>query len=434
MGVTGTGIVKPSVGCVLQPAGFTGLSSGKLLAMKKNLALVTGVLLLCVALLEKSFLWWYPRVFPANVVLTSMDEGLQPLLQNSKRGVFPEHYIALFGDSYAQGMGDWAKQAMQQPMARYHTAHLLHEATGRDVVTFGSAGAGSVRGMVTEPVSQLAYLRQYISSRIPAPELALVYFYEGNDLYDNAGYFRYSFPRLFDAKLARDPGTYRRYLQQFALERDETWLQAARNDPLRHWPFLAWTERTLRQLLKLPAREEPQEADIDASLDPPWIFGAAAYREPGTINRALIGGQDTQLPDFLQGPALNLDQQEWDDAWFAFEQALAFSREQFPQTQFVLVYIPSVLGTYAISSAEVTVQAYDRRDRRFTSQAAVARAAQMREKMASVAAAAGLPLIDTTAAMQQAGREQALHGPGDWNHPNRRGYEVLAAAIIAGLP
>ncbi|HRF87878.1 MAG TPA: SGNH/GDSL hydrolase family protein, partial [Pseudomonadales bacterium] len=126
------------------------------------------------------------------------DEALHPLLQASKKNIFPSHYIALFGDSYAAGMGDWATEAMNKPMARYSSADLLHEATGMDVVSFGSAGAGSVRGIVTEPVTQLTYLRKYINVQLESPEWVLIYFYEGNDLYDNAAYFHYSFPKLFD--------------------------------------------------------------------------------------------------------------------------------------------------------------------------------------------------------------------------------------------
>lgn len=37
-------------------------------------------------------------------------------------------------------------------------AHVIQDRTGRDVITFGRGGAGSLRGLVAEPISQFEYL------------------------------------------------------------------------------------------------------------------------------------------------------------------------------------------------------------------------------------------------------------------------------------
>lgn len=72
--------------------------------MIKNFGISLAVIALLYTLLESSFLWWFPRVVPAGGVAW-LDEGIQPLAQSSKRGVGPKDYIALAGDSYAEGMG-----------------------------------------------------------------------------------------------------------------------------------------------------------------------------------------------------------------------------------------------------------------------------------------------------------------------------------------
>lgn len=401
--------------------------------MKKNLALSLFVLLSLLVGLSWSFLYWFPRLLPTAFVLTFVDEGLQAVMQSSKRGVIPQHYIALFGDSYAQGMGDWATESMQQPMARYGSAHLLLQATGRDVISFGSAGAGSVRAIVTEPVSQLAYLRRFVAQDFPDPELALVYFYEGNDLYDNAAYFHYSFPRLFDSSRQFDGQTYQQYLQQFAIERDQTWRQAQQNNWLRHIPLLAAGDKLFHLLAGLPPRQEPVDPSYDSSLDPPWIFGGASYKEPGLINRVNIAGNTVAVPDLLQGPAMTLDEQETEQAWFALDQALQFTRQHFAATRFVLVYIPSVMGSYTLASEQVTLQAYERRNTMFSRQAVEEKAQQMRGRAADIAQRHGMAFIDTTSALRAATQTRSLHGPGDWNHLNRHGYEVLSHAVADGL-
>ena len=66
-------------------------------------------------------------------------------------------YIALTGDSYAVGAGDWLIKAQRSSffeLPDYSVAHLIHKKTGIDVVSFGRAGAGSFDGIWLEPVSQ----------------------------------------------------------------------------------------------------------------------------------------------------------------------------------------------------------------------------------------------------------------------------------------
>lgn len=396
--------------------------------MKKNLAISFVAFCLLYALLEWTFFYWFPQVFPTNAAMMATDEGVHPILQSSKKSVVPENYIGLLGDSYAQGMGDWATQEMSKPMARYGSANLLHEMTGRDVISFGAAGAGSVRGIITEPTSQLAYIKQYVSAAFPDPELILVYFYEGNDLYDNAAYFHYSFPHFFDVKQQYDLNVYQQYLQKIAIERDDTWKLAQRNEWLRHFPFAVFLEKIMRTVLGVAQRQEPNEP-LEESLDPPWIFGGASYKEPGTINHALIGGVTVQLPDQLQGPAMNLDSEEWRQAWFAFEQALLFSRKKFPDSQFILVYIPSVISCYTLTSDSVSMQSYERREGTFSSDRVDTKSLQMREAIKIIAQNQSISLIDTTEAMKNRAKQHTLHGPKDWNHLNQYGYQSLSAAI-----
>jgi hypothetical protein len=364
-------------------------------------------------------------------VLAVTGEALHPLLQSSKQGVVPHRYIALAGDSYAAGMGDWATAAMQKPMAHYSSANLLHEEIGKDVISFGSAGAGSIRGIVTEPVSQLGYLRKFIDRDIESPEWILVYFYEGNDLYDNAAYFHYSFPRLFDIKDQFNTEVYQKYLQIVALDRDDTVRMTEANDWLQYWPFTALLNKTIRVVTKLPERVVPKVNSKVAQLDlnPPWILGGASTQIPGRINQAWIDNKTVQLPDRLQGPALALTEDEWQQAWFAFEQSLLFAQKKLPNTHFALVYIPSVLSVYHLQSHQVSVQTYERRQTIFSTQQAIEQSQRMRSHFVEIAQRLGLPYVDTTSVMQKAAQRQTLHGPDDWNHFNKLGYETLSASI-----
>lgn len=367
---------------------------------------------------------------PTALVVENQFKGINVLFQSSKSGVVPQDYIALFGDSNALGMGDWFTEEMQKPMAQYQAAHVLQKSLGRDVVTFAAPGAGSMRGLVTEPISQFEYLQNHIFAKIQKPDLVLVYFYEGNDLFDNASYFQYSFPRLFDSAREYDAATYRRYIESFALQHDDLYRKAHDRSILRNFPFTQFI-RTMYCLAI--GSNDPSEIVPDTSFDPPWIFGAAAFNLSGSINRAVINGKTVQLPDRLQGPALGLNDQNWKRSWFAFDQALQYSQEYFAGSRFVLVYVPSVLGVYQLAGDQVSVQPFEKGESVFPRGVLAEKSLQMRKELVLRAKVHGIPVIDTTDVFREAAQTEFLHGPGDWNHLNRRGYEVLAKAIVQGL-
>lgn len=400
--------------------------------MKKGLLLSFTFLALLLTVAEAGFFFWFPRVLPTNFAIWMTDEALHPLLQASKKNVFPSRYIALFGDSYAAGMGDWATEAMGQPMARYGSADLLHEATGRDVISFGSAGAGSIKGIVTEPIAQLSYLRKYINKNIESPEWVLIYFYEGNDLYDNAAYFHYSFPKLFNINQQFNTEVYQQYLQQFSIQRNKTVRITEANNWLKHWPLFNLFDNVFRTFTGLPQRRVVADGG-NADFDPPWIFGGASVKLPGTINKVLIDGKAVQLPDALQAPALALNSEEWEQAWFAFDQSLQYARKAFPDSQFMLVYIPSVLSVYNVQSPQVSVQTYERRAIVFPTEQMYAQETRMRSTFQNIARKHHMPIVDATDALKLAASKARLHDPEDWNHLNKAGYTVLSEAILQKL-
>ncbi len=179
----------------------------------------------------------------------------------------------------------------------------------------------------------------------------------------------------------------------------------------------------------------PQRSIVekDTAFDPPWIFGGASTKSPGVINKALVDKKTVQLPDALQGPALALTEMEWKQAWYAFDQSLQYARKALPNSQMVLVYIPSVLSIYDLQSREVSVQTYERRATVFPAQQMVTQSTLMRSTFQTLAAKHQIPVIDTTDALRMAGKQELQHGPNDWNHLNETGYRTLSNAILQQL-
>src|SRR3954451_22696601 len=101
-----------------------------------------------------------------------LPEEIRLFAQSSKSGVAPRDPVLLLGDSYAQGYGDWLLEADPNRNGPFHSAHLIHSLTGRDVVTLGKSGAGSAEGMAAFPAIAYGYAKQAWYLRLPLPSIA----------------------------------------------------------------------------------------------------------------------------------------------------------------------------------------------------------------------------------------------------------------------
>src|SRR5262245_33757861 len=128
-----------------------------------------------------------------RVVLGSADLTRRPflpetagaLMQTTKAAYLPRNYVAVLGDSYGQGLGDEAVKAGYDEGHWFHATNVVHELTGRDVVTFAKAGAGSAEALVLLPSRTLNGSRCAIFPTLEDPAQVFAYFYEGNDIDDN---------------------------------------------------------------------------------------------------------------------------------------------------------------------------------------------------------------------------------------------------------
>ena len=124
-----------------------------------------------------------------------VDKDLRILAQSSKNNLLPKGYIALTGDSYAIGAGDWLNEVRKSNFfgsPDYSPAHLIFKKTGIDVVSFGQSGAGSFDGIWSEPITQFLYINSTRNFRLPPPKYFLIFFYEGNDVYDNIRFLNHN--------------------------------------------------------------------------------------------------------------------------------------------------------------------------------------------------------------------------------------------------
>jgi hypothetical protein len=107
-------------------------------------------------------------------------------LQNSKSAYVPRDYVALIGDSHAQGAGDWLWSVGFANDRPYHSAHVIRDLAGKDVITLGRGGAGSAEALALRVSRILGESECYLFPPLERPRRFFIYFYEGNDIYDNS--------------------------------------------------------------------------------------------------------------------------------------------------------------------------------------------------------------------------------------------------------
>ena len=358
------------------------------------------------------------RHLPLKLHVT-LDPYQRVLAQSSKRGAVPEPgYVAILGDSFAAGLGDWLLEADPDANPPFHTAHVLHDLLGRDVVSFGHSGDGSMNAWVKRPLRTLAFLAG-TRFALPQPGVFVAYFYEGNDLKDNLRELR---TRLrgsdaAEAALRRDPAAFARFLdREFARTRHPGRAAATLYDRLI---IARVVHRTLVHAIR------------------GWPHGPA--RRPlvtGDANRAWIGGREVALPQPIQTAAVHLDPDEVATALQVLDHSMRFLRARMPDVPILMVFVPAALTTYPIVSAEVMVRPRKREPdvvERHPRAAVAARSNFVCGSLARLAQSLDIGFVDARERLWPLAREQLIHGPRDYSHFNRAGYTALAHAIAGAL-
>lgn len=335
---------------------------------------------------------------------------LRLIAQSSKKGLLPKKYVAVFGDSYAQGKGDWLFESSHWRNPPFAAQHVLTGKISRDVVSFGQGGHGNLAGFLRTPLSLWRMLNQTWLYKIGLPEDIVVYFYEGNDLNDNLLELAVMYRPYFPISKVNDPATFRAFIEGHVIH-----------------PGLVGKIPWYRNLVFI---------QFVASLLKPKKVTAEDSEEfyPGEINRILVGGDIMAVPDRLQSPALELSPGEMELALHSTDWALAYLKKIFPGSRIMVVYIPSVLSCYRLAGDQVSIQSFQKRQEIYPSRQVSILSELIVSRVRSMCVRLNVFFLDVRPKLREAAGEELIHGPRDWWHFNRRGYEILAGEIAAAWP
>ena len=382
----------------------------------------------------------FPKILhklPLSIYL-GLGKDYKILGQYHKKSVIPTDYIALVGDSHALGSGDWYLEAVRNhklTQGDYHTAHILFNETGRDILSFGALGSGSLRGLVLKPISTFKYINSLRDFKLKQPKEILIYFYEGNDLSDNSGMIYHRFRPKYDMDQFYDPEYFKVFIEKELLEVDPIFTGEVLYKNLLFSRFLVESvsdnvynelRRGINKLKKFILENSGVITAYAIGIQVSPDFSGKVSKSNSDL--AVVGGMEFPFPRSTQHPALSMDKEKTMQAFYVFEQSLRYMADFFNQSKITIIYIPSPISVYKWVSPTVTIDIGLKLT--YPSAKIYQRSDEIFKHMETIARKYDYPLVDTQPSLRAIALKEPVHGPRDWFHPNQKGYEAIAQAIL----
>ena len=398
-----------------------------MLSKLKSISINLGLSLISIILFILTMELVFPKILhklPLPFYL-GLAKDYKILGQYHKKFVIPVDYIAIVGDSHALGSGDWYLQVVKKhklTQGDYHSAHILYNKTGRDVLSFGALGSGSLRGLVLKPISYFKHVNLLRDFKLKQPKEILVYFFEGNDLSDNLMDIYIRYRENYDMARLYDHEYFKTFIEKDILSTDRIYRGEV---SYKNWLF----SRFLVESVGDNISSEIKSGITKFKQVSPNFSGKVS---PTNSDMAQVGGKELPIPHSTQQPALGLNEEQTRQAIYVFEQSLKYMAGFFNESKVTIVYIPSPISVYKWASPTITIQptitiaggnvtpvvrVYQRSDEIF-------------EQIKTIAEKYNHPLIDTRPLLRATALKEPVHGPRDWYHPNKKGYEAIAQGIL----
>ena len=345
------------------------------------------------------FRFIFPNAQPS--IQPHLHETPGALSQITKAEFAPHNYVAILGNSMAEGLGDTLLAAGNNVAHAFHAANVVHDLTGRDVVSFGRGGAGSAEGLVRQPARIMGGSRCLFFPTMEEPSRIFAYFYEGNDIQDNL---------RFTAMVARKYG-----------RADRQTIDTYLNDQYADFPM--W--RCHLYLFDIASR-------MVTILYKHHYLGIDKMSSRTGDNILLVAGKQVHGPAPLEAPALEVNDADINIGIEVFARSLAWLKARFPRTQITVVYVPSALSIYRLAGTSYIYSVQPPEDGR-TGRASIGQIESSSDQICSLvrdaSARLGVGFFNTRSGLRRAAAERLLHGPTDWVHFNKDGYRTLGTLL-----
>ncbi len=387
----------------------------------KSTAIFLVSLVVVYAIAEVFFIRQIVMNLPITVKSAFIDKNLRVVAQKSKHSAIPENYTAIFGDSYAAGVGDWLLDALRQNIEEFNVTHIIHRETDQDIVDFGVGGTGTLYTYVISPASVLQNLERI--SSIEPPDTIWLYFYSANDLKDN-------YQRIMKA------GIIDSCEDKLTSEDLDAYTTQAIADENSYSIYISLLKNAVMMVVdRFSGKSKINKENVERYLN------SFAEAEAGTTNTAIINGAEVFLPDTMPGPHISTPECELQKGFEVFEYSLAKVIEMYPNADIKLFYIASPLMSYNMTSDQLAFQELQKypkiqyKFRKKNTDLVSQKSEDIKRRFFEIAEKyPHVETIDTHPEILKASSKQVIHGPIDWRHFNREGYTVFADILMQSLP
>ncbi len=364
---------------------------------------ITAVLLLIVNFLLVHFalVVFKQPLFP-RALLKYVDPCYLTLYHDTHGGEFRD-WVAVAGDSYAAGSGD----EFLDRKPDYGIFPKLRSLTHDNYFVFGRGGFGSINAAKELMLCMDIHNGSALLPKVEAPREVMFLFYEGNDLDNNADHLQHEGNGEPVGRFVREQISHPGDARQRALA--------------MHFPLFDLIGGQFSRLGRLLSDDDGKDSRKKSNAG-----GAGPGGAPG--NHAIVGGEVSPFPEDPQGAAAELAGKLDVPLQVFFESVLA-TKENLPGTRITIVYVPSVVTTYAWQDP-IRVQAYHTDAPVFTSKHDNDMQSELiRQSIADFAASNHFGFFDPTATLQSAAVAEFIHGPRDPQHFNAAGNWIVAKAL-----
>lgn len=363
---------------------------------------------------------------------THLSGPVQRLSQYTKENLMPKDYIAISGDSYADGFGPWLyDNSWSWGQPSYATQHLIHERTGIDCITYSYPGYGNF-GTAISMVAEHDFFEESTFWLTPEdPKLILFFFYEGNDLLNNIHETRQRGISTDFKNNKKSLGSFRDIMTNETKMKmnDYGWMDNFSTINLFNGLFLHYFSQIEDPAIssEIPANRMPNNHFHEKNSTKRVID------KDNVENLALINNQVIPL-GFAEGPALHLSEKEIMQSLLITEESISYVKQNYEKSRIAIIYIPSALALYEFESEFIRPAPFtlDRstRDKTFEPQKARDKSDFLRKHMKGIAQRQNVYYIDPVDKLREIAQKELLHGPRDPIHFNEKGYKAFADSII----
>ena len=389
-----------------------------------NLIIVTTSIIICLLIINFTLIKISANQLLPRSLAGSLPNNLLTYYPDTYNKKIFKGYVAVLGDSVAQGGGD----AYLSGKKNYSIIHHLHKNDNMNYLIFARGGYSSISS-----VSNLVKLHKlsnhsFLFDDLNKPDSVLFIFNESLNLHVNTTEYR---------KFKKD----NEKISSYTLRRINKNIELNYLDHLKNsYPILPFLGKFYEyfeiMFHKIGSAKNIKDIKLLVSSRLKKLFGKTvvlndAPKNNLTWTNSIKNHSNIKNIRPVQGASLHLTEDEIRTAIEIFFESIKYIKAWSGDKKIKIVYIPSAISSYVWNEPIVFFYRNHYAGSKTTNNKANnLNSTFIRKQIKNFSINNNIEFLDTTSEVFKNGEKLVLHGPLDWGHFNERGYKVISNFII----